>query len=287
MLLETTLAMGTVFAAGAIVWVVVGLVVVVVAAVIVSSVTRGLKRAKRKIQREITNSVTSQIIKTVAGPMNRGDINMSGIMKQAVTESMEEQPKSVSGATSLMLPRIIRDFPDFEYDEMRERTKLLLKSYLDAITQNNADILTDAGDEIKQNVRNIISDLENNRQSRHFDSIKIHQTEIKNYNKTAGRCVITFDLSVEYYDYTTDTAGNIIAGSKTSKHQSRYNIDLIYVQDREIVEQSGSNAIGINCPNCGAPLSMLGAKTCSYCGTGVVDINLRAWTYNRVKEFVR
>jgi len=272
---------------GTIVWIVVGIVGVAIVGAGVSAAVKGFRRFKRNLRRKIDNSLTAQIAKTVAGPISRGEIDMGQIMHQTVTESLEDQPKSVSGMTSLMLPRIIRDFPDFDYDEMRERTKLLLKAYLNAIDQSNVNVLTDAGDEVKQDVRNIIYDLTNNRQSRHFDSVKIHQIEIKNYNKTAGRCVITFELSVEYFDYTMDTAGNIVAGSKTSKRQTRYNIDLIYVQDREIVEQTGSNALGINCPNCGAPLKMLGAKTCQYCGTGIVDINLRAWVFNRVSEYCR
>lgn len=32
-------------------------------------------------------------------------------------------PKSVSAATSLYLPRITRDFPDFHYDEMKNRAE--------------------------------------------------------------------------------------------------------------------------------------------------------------------
>lgn len=265
-------------------WIIVGVAGAVAAAVVVTSVVRSVKRLKRKVRRSIENSVTAQIIKTVAGPANRGEINLGQIMHQAVTESMEETPRSVSGATSLMLPRITRDFPDFEYDEMRERTKLVLTSYLNAITHQDAELLTDVGSEIKNNVRNIISEMNNNRLHKHYESVKIHQTEIKNYNKTAGRCVITFDMSVEYFEYTTDTAGNVVAGNKNSKHQTRYNVDMIYVQDRAIVEQTGSNALGVNCPNCGAPLTMLGAKKCSYCGTDVVDINLHAWVYNRIKE---
>lgn len=272
---------------GAIVWIAVSVAGVCIVAAGVSAAVRGVKRLKRKIRRTINDSVTAQIVKTVAGPIRRGEIDMGDIMHQAVKESLEEQPKSVSGMTSLMLPRITRDFPDFEYDEMRERTKNVLKSYLQAIEQKDVSILTDVGDEVKQDARDFIYELNNNRRSRHFDSVKIHQIEIKNYNKTAGRCVITFELAVEYYDYITDTSGSLISGSKTSKHQTRFNIDLIYVQDREIVEQSGSNALGINCPNCGAPLKMLGAKTCQYCGTGIVDINLRAWVYNRISEYSR
>ena len=38
-------------------------------------------------------------------------------------------PKSVSGMTNLLLPKIVSDFPDFEYDEMKERAENTLTQY--------------------------------------------------------------------------------------------------------------------------------------------------------------
>ncbi len=37
---------------------------------------------------------------------------------------MASVPKSVSAMTSLLLPQIVRDFPDFEYNEMKERADI-------------------------------------------------------------------------------------------------------------------------------------------------------------------
>ena len=53
-------------------WIIVGVAGAVAAAVVVTSVVRSVKRLKRKVRRSIENSVTAQIIKTVAGPANRG-----------------------------------------------------------------------------------------------------------------------------------------------------------------------------------------------------------------------
>lgn len=278
---------GAFFATMQITWIVIIVIAIVLILVIVGSVIRAVSKMKRNIQRKINNSVTAQIYKTVAGPVRRGEVDLGNIMKQAVTESQEEEVKSVSAMTSLMLPRIVKDFPGFEYDEMREKVKLAVISYLGAISQGNADMLTDVASEVRRNVENTISTMNNNRVSKHYDSVKIHQCEITQYNKNAGRCVINFQMSVEYFEYTTDTAGNVTEGSKTSKHQTRYNADLVYVQDREIVEQSEGNSLGLNCPNCGAPVKMLGAKSCPYCGTGIVELNLNAWMINRIYEYRR
>ena len=97
--------------------------------------------------------------------------------------------------------------------------------------------------------------------------------------------MVTFQSSLECFHYTTDLGDNSVKdGSKEYKYQTRYNVDLIYIQDRNKVENELDHALGINCPNCGAPLSTLGAKVCEYCGTPVVTVNLYAWTFNNVEE---
>ena len=49
-------------------------------------------------------------------------------MKQREKE-VEMTPKSVSSATNLYMPSIMRDFPEFHYDEMKSRAENVLTSY--------------------------------------------------------------------------------------------------------------------------------------------------------------
>ena len=44
---------------------------------------------------------------------------------------------------------------------------------------------------------------------------------------------------------------------------------MVYVQDVAKMTDYSASAIGINCPNCGAPVRNLGQKFCDYCGTAV------------------
>lgn len=192
-------------------------------------------------------------------------------------------PKSVSGMTSLLLPKIVSDFPDFEYDEMKERAENTLTQYLRAVTQKNTAVLTDGNTELKQQLENHIQMLSLKGLWEHFDQIKIHRTEIHQYKKTDGRCIITFQSALECFHYITDTS-SVIEGSKEYKYQTKYNTDLIYIQDRNLVENELDHALGINCPNCGAPLSSLEAKKCEYCGTPVIEINIHAWSFSDIKE---
>ena len=193
-------------------------------------------------------------------------------------------PKSVSAMTSLYLPRITRDFPEFSYDEMKEKAQNVLTSYLLAINDFNPGRLTEGNSELKNKLEHEISLLKNRDQREHFDKIKIHRTEISGYTKKSGRCIITMQTSVQYYHYITDNSGRVISGSKDVLFQSKYETDLIYIQDRALVEGDLGDAEGLNCPNCGAPITNLGSKFCEYCGTGVVTYNIHVWSFSDVRE---
>ena len=78
--------------------------------------------------------------------------------------------------------------------------------------------------------------------------------------------------------------GTIIDGRKQMKTQAKYNIQMNYIQDRDIVEDTREQALGLNCPNCGAPLSTLGAKICAYCDSPLVEFNIKTWTFSDVEE---
>lgn len=192
-------------------------------------------------------------------------------------------PKSVSAATSLYLPRIMKDFPDFHYDEMKNRAENVLVSYLQSINSDNLSMLVEGTSELKNQLEMEL-EMQRSREERvHFEKIKVHQTEIYQYRYQKGRRSIVFQSAVEYYHYRTQ-GGNVTVGSQNTKEQSKYNVECIYIQDRDFVENVDDAALGVNCPNCGAPLSGLGAKVCAYCGTPVMELNIRSWNFSDVKE---
>lgn len=237
--------------------------------VIIISIYAGYRHVKNEVQ-----DFSSQVFGT------------SDIKQAAKTMQMEysSTPKSVSAMTSLLLPKIVNDFPDFQYDEMKDRAENVLTSYLRAITDRNAALLTDANSELEQQLSNHIQMLSSEDKHEHYDQIKLHRTEICQYRKAEGRCIITFQSALECVHYITDASNHIVSGSKDYKYQTKYNTDLIYIQDRNLVENELDHALGVNCPNCGAPLSSLGAKVCEYCGTPVIEINIHAWSFSNIEE---
>lgn len=203
---------------------------------------------------------------------------------EQMRQQMADTPKSVSGMTSLLLPKIVRDFPDFQYDEMKERANNVLTSYLRAVNDRNVSVLQDGNEELLNQLDNHIRMLATKGWHEHFERIHIHKTEINQYRQSEGRCIITFQSALECYHYITDPDNKVIDGSKDYKYQTKYNTDLIYIQDRNLIKNEFDSALGVNCPNCGAPVSSLTAKFCEYCGSGIVEINIRAWSFSNVEE---
>ena len=115
----------------------------------------------------------------------------------------------------------------------------------------------------------------------HYEQIQIHQTEIANYEKKQGTCMITFQSAVGYLHYC-EKAGKVLSGSKELTEQTRYNVQLMYIQNEKLAGMD--NAVGTTCPNCGAPITNLGAAYCEYCGSAVTLLNLKVWTLHSFDE---
>ena len=204
---------------------------------------------------------------------------VDGLNKQA--DIVAETPKSVSGMTRLMEPQIMRDFPDFNWSEFKHKAENMLTSALLAISSEQPEKLVDASEDVKNQVLNIIADNQAAQVREVYNNIKIHQTEISNYRKDKGNCIIVIQSAVEYYHYKV-SGDHVTEGSKERKVQTKYNVELLYVQDGE--EKEFDNAFTTTCPQCGAPARGLGNMICEYCGAHVVPINTKVWSLHKLYQ---
>ena len=105
-------------------------------------------------------------------------------------------------------------------------------------------------EEFLAQIKNRIRENETEAVTEHYEQIQIHQTEIANYEKKQGTCMITFQSAVGYLHYC-EKAGKVLSGSKELTEQTRYNVQLMYIQNEKLAGMD--NAVGTTCPNCGAP----------------------------------
>ena len=183
--------------------------------------------------------------------------------------------------TRIFEPQIQKDFPDFNLVQFKNKAENMLISALQAISAGNVSLLRETSNELTEQVRNQIQANAAEGVTETYRQIHIHRTEITNYVKREGKCIITFQSAVEYFHYK-EKEGRVTDGDKERKQQTKYNIEVMYIQNEKLAKLD--NAVGTTCPNCGAPIVKLGALYCEYCGTAVTPINLKVWTLHRYYE---
>ena len=165
----------------------------------------------------------------------------------SITEGLEQQakelavtPKSVSAMTRIFLPQIQRDFPDFHIEQFKDKVENALMLALQAISAADAGIFErqikdGVSEEFLAQIKNRIRENETEAVTEHYEQIQIHQTEIANYEKKQGTCMITFQSAVGYLHYC-EKAGKVLSGSKALTEQTRYNVQLMYIQNEKLQE---------------------------------------------------
>ena len=204
---------------------------------------------------------------------------IEGWNKQA--DELASTPKSVSGMTRIFEPQIEKDFPDFNFVQFKNKAENMLVSALRAINEEDPSLLKEPTEELKKQIANTIGMNKAEGVQEVYEKIRVHRTEIAKYEKKEGKCIITFQSAVEHLHYKKK-AGKIISGDANRLEQTKYNIEVMYIQDEKMAKID--NAVGTTCPHCGAPVTNLGAMSCEYCGLAITPVNLKVWTIHRFYE---
>ncbi len=90
---------------------------------------------------------------------------------------------------------------------------------------------------------------------------------------------ITLRIGANGFDYTLDSAGNIVAGSKTARRSwTEY---WTFIRNRSA--QPTAAKAELNCPNCGAPLRVNMAGVCQFCG-GKITSGEFDWVLSKIEQ---
>ena len=213
-------------------------------------------------------------IKDILSGFGFSDFNeLSKQIKRGELEA-RNTPKHAPGMTKLLIPKIVKDFPNFSEKELFNKVEssllLIFKCLENKKIDNNEELVM-----IKEKLQEKINDMkENNIEEKYYD-VKFHNHALKYYIKDSSTLNITVSTSLEYF-YEKKNKNEILVDYTKYKKQTLYTIDFIYVYDPSKTSEHQS-LIGINCPNCGAPVKELGNKICRYCNSGLEDINLKSW----------
>ncbi|NLY36877.1 MAG: zinc ribbon domain-containing protein [Tissierellia bacterium] len=198
---------------------------------------------------------------------------LEGLKKQKMSNSFK--PKSLNSMELVYLPRIKRDFPQLSVEELKKKGEGTLLSAFGALASKDEELLSqDLSKEVRQKIRIQLKELQEKNQDQFYDRVEIHKTVISDYKKDHGQVWITLQTALEGYIYLLKD-GKLIQGERDYLSQEVYTLYYLYVQDVDLL--NNKEALGLNCPNCGAPVKNLGSKFCDYCGSGIQEINLRVW----------
>lgn len=189
--------------------------------------------------------------------------------------------KNATGMTKLLLPKINNDFPNFSEVELFSIIETNLRLVFNSIETKSIDNLNKVPI-LRDSLIELITDYKDNNISITYDDIKFYKHAIKRYEKSDGVATITTTSALSYY-YKKVNGNKIVEESTSLPKQTSYTCKFIYIYDPTKVKDH-KKLIGLNCPNCGAPVTDLGNKVCEYCHTGLEDINLRAWMFSSYKE---
>ena len=179
----------------------------------------------------------------------RGMRERIGYIKNALDEAIAadkepEKPRSLSSLESVVLPKILKDFPDFNSKVFAERVRRDARTYYESGVQGKMLYTDDATENFMENFEDRLPDDVKG-------GIEIHRVTIAAYDNATRKKLLTCQASVGFID-------------KTDIPRERRLI-LVYVAG--YADDPESPVIGFNCPNCGAPLPAVGARVCVYCGT--------------------
>lgn len=208
-------------------------------------------------------------IKNVLGKHGFNGMSLKDIIEEARIED-QEVPKSLSSMDSIYLEQIKKDFIDININELkREAEKIILDSYKAIETKDSSKF----SGKIKSFIDKMISDYKD--EEVRFKNFKIHNTVVARYKKEGGVATIYFSSSYEYF---------LERNGKSIKTQDRARTEFIYIYDEKKLSKD-IKAIGLHCPNCGSPITSLGEKSCSYCGTAVKELIKKIFVCNDIVRY--
>lgn len=178
---------------------------------------------------------------------NAGNI-LSYILSALKSTEAVERPKirSLSSAGDLFLDRIKRDFPEYNPAMVLNRVKKDARIYLQSAKEGHTLFREGVSDFFRERLAySLPTDVKG--------GIEVYNAALSDYDDRGRDRILVFQAAAEYLD------------SRDALRPVRLTLKYIAAYDGNV----DGEVRGFNCPNCGAPLPIVGSKICHYCGTGI------------------
>ena len=115
----------------------------------------------------------------------------------------------------------------------------------------------------------------------YIERITVLGVTLRGFYQRDGEDHMIAELRTRIVDYTLDDkTGKLVTGSKTAEKFMTYEWDLARTSGLTTNAQDAMSVI--NCPNCGAPVSMNQSAKCPYCDS-VIELDTHDWAICAIK----
>ena len=167
------------------------------------------------------------------------------------------EQKTVFGATSIYLPLVRRDFPDFHNSDAVAAVKTLVCEFLAIRYEGRQSFEKSIVSE------GLIAMID--RQPGHtVNDESVHQVAMSNYVKSLECATITYQASVGY----------LLDGNRV---EERYAVEYTMSLRDEYGEKKA-----LICPRCGGAYTSTSQKYCAFCGSGIVRDTVKSWRFTSI-----
>lgn len=114
----------------------------------------------------------------------------------------------------------------------------------------------------------------------YMQRICVMNSAIRRYSQDEQNDILTVELTARLVDYTVDSHGKLINGSKTAEKYITYEWTLVRDKNALTIDKDGMQTVA--CPNCGAPVNVARSAKCEYCDT-VITLDSQEWVISAIR----
>ena len=185
-----------------------------------------------------------------AGPGQMKELRNAFTHAKEIARDEYTRKKSVAGLTSLLEPRILKDFPEFNRDLLFSINEKNIRKILNCIEAKDISQIDNDSElvYVEPQIRAKIEDMKSNQINEKFDNIEFNRSAISSYTKDNGKSTIRVSTSLGYY-YNSNRKDK--KSYSDIKKETRYTTEFVYVYDESKIKEK-QLTISIHCKNCGA-----------------------------------